>query len=299
MLRLCVARPRLSFLEDQSALWFPPRPSLLPDQSPRPSPAVQPPRWLRLPPQFPSLPPDQSVRPCPAVQPPRSIRLLLSLLPDQSAQPRPAVQSLRLPRGSRCSHWTNRLADPLMVFSSSTLITASAPESFASSSLFASRVRPVAMIVPAPGIPGGQDCGDAGVGAHDEDVGAEVVRDVERRIQRAEAQKDRDIPALEGPGGVPVGLSDYYKIMVDFMVLAFQTDMTRVSTFQMGHEMSLRSYPESDLPTRPFADASSRRARQDRAGDSDQHPAYEDDVVLSGQAAEARRTATARCSITP
>jgi hypothetical protein len=72
----------------------------------------------------------------------------------------------------------------------------------------------------------------------------DAVRDVERRIQRAEAQKDRDIPALEGPGGVPSVFSDYYKIMADLMVLACQTDMTRVITFQMGHEMSLRSYPE-------------------------------------------------------
>jgi hypothetical protein len=72
----------------------------------------------------------------------------------------------------------------------------------------------------------------------------DAVRDVERRIQRAEAQKDRDIPALEGPGGVPSVFSDYYKLMADLMVLAWQTDMTRVITFQMGHEMSLRSYPE-------------------------------------------------------
>jgi hypothetical protein len=72
----------------------------------------------------------------------------------------------------------------------------------------------------------------------------EAVRDVERRIQRAEAQKDREIPTLEGPGGVPSVFSDYFKLMADVMVLAYQTDMTRVITFQMGHEMSLRSYPE-------------------------------------------------------
>jgi len=72
----------------------------------------------------------------------------------------------------------------------------------------------------------------------------EATRDVERRIQRAEAQSDRDIPALEGPGGVPSVFSDYFKLMADLMVLAYQTDMTRVTTFQMGHEMSLRSYPE-------------------------------------------------------
>jgi hypothetical protein len=72
----------------------------------------------------------------------------------------------------------------------------------------------------------------------------DALRDVERRIQRAEAQKDRDIPALEGPGGIPTVFSDYFKLMADVMVLAYQTDMTRVTTFQMGHEMSLRSYPE-------------------------------------------------------
>jgi hypothetical protein len=72
----------------------------------------------------------------------------------------------------------------------------------------------------------------------------DALRDVERRIQRAEAQSDRDIPALEGPGGIPSQFADYYKLMADLMVLAWQTDMTRVSTFQVGHEMSLRSYPE-------------------------------------------------------
>jgi len=73
----------------------------------------------------------------------------------------------------------------------------------------------------------------------------EATRDVERRIQRAEVQGDHDLPAdLQGPGGVPSVFSDYFKLMTDLMVLAWQTDMTRVLTFQMGHEMSLRSYPE-------------------------------------------------------
>jgi hypothetical protein len=72
----------------------------------------------------------------------------------------------------------------------------------------------------------------------------DAVRDVERRIQKSEAQGDRDIPALEGPGGVPGLFSEHYKLMVDLMVLAWQTDMTRVSTFQVAHETSPRSYPE-------------------------------------------------------
>jgi hypothetical protein len=72
----------------------------------------------------------------------------------------------------------------------------------------------------------------------------EAVRDVERRIELAEAQGDRELPRLGGPIGVPPIFSDYYKLMVDLLVLAWQNDMTRVCTFQVGHEMSGRAYPE-------------------------------------------------------
>jgi hypothetical protein len=72
----------------------------------------------------------------------------------------------------------------------------------------------------------------------------DAVRDVERRIQRAEAQGDRDLPQMQGPAGAPSAFSEYYQLMTDLMVLAWQTDMTRVCTFQVGHEMSLRAYPE-------------------------------------------------------
>jgi Protein of unknown function (DUF1552) len=72
----------------------------------------------------------------------------------------------------------------------------------------------------------------------------EAVRDVERRIQLAEAQGDRDLPHPQIPISVPSIFSDYYKLMADLLVLAWQTDMTRVCTFQIGHEMSGRAYPE-------------------------------------------------------
>ena len=73
----------------------------------------------------------------------------------------------------------------------------------------------------------------------------EAVRDVERRIQLAEVQsKAHPLPSLQGPGGIPAVFSEYYKLMADMMVLAWQTDMTRVTTFQIGHEMSGRAYPE-------------------------------------------------------
>src|SRR5882762_5009263 len=71
----------------------------------------------------------------------------------------------------------------------------------------------------------------------------EAVRDVERRMQLAEKQGDRELP-IGSPVGAPEGFSDYFKLMADLMVLAWQTDMTRVITFQMGHEMSGRAYPE-------------------------------------------------------
>ena len=72
----------------------------------------------------------------------------------------------------------------------------------------------------------------------------DAVRDVERRIQLAEKQDDRELPHLQGPAGAPRVFSEYYKLMTDLSVLAWQTDMTRVSTFMIGHEMGGRAYPE-------------------------------------------------------
>jgi hypothetical protein len=73
----------------------------------------------------------------------------------------------------------------------------------------------------------------------------EAVRDVERRMQLAEKQGDNELlPTIGSPVGAPEVFSDYFKLMADLMVLAWQTDMTRVITFQMGHEMSGRAYPE-------------------------------------------------------
>jgi Protein of unknown function (DUF1552) len=70
------------------------------------------------------------------------------------------------------------------------------------------------------------------------------VRDVERRIQKAESQFDRELPQMAGPAGAPEKFSDFYKLMADLQVLAWQSDMTRICTFQIGHEMSNRAYPE-------------------------------------------------------
>ncbi len=64
------------------------------------------------------------------------------------------------------------------------------------------------------------------------------VRDVERRIDLARSQPDRKIPLMDRPTAIPALYEDHVKLMFDLQVLAFQTDMTRVSTFMMAREKS-------------------------------------------------------------
>ncbi|MEE2638623.1 MAG: DUF1552 domain-containing protein [Acidobacteriota bacterium] len=71
-----------------------------------------------------------------------------------------------------------------------------------------------------------------------------AVRDVERRIQKAEEQSAMELPSLTRPGGVPASYDEHCALMVDLQVLAFQLDLTRVSTFMMGREYSGRTYPQ-------------------------------------------------------
>jgi hypothetical protein len=73
----------------------------------------------------------------------------------------------------------------------------------------------------------------------------EAVRDVERRVQRAEeAATDNDYPDLDRPLGVPAAYADHARLMFDLQLLALQGDVTRVITFQLARETSNRTYPE-------------------------------------------------------
>ena len=76
----------------------------------------------------------------------------------------------------------------------------------------------------------------------------DAIREVERRIQTAEAQSDRELPTLERPSGVPETFTDHAKLMFDLQVLAYQTDLTRVITFMMGREFGGRTYREIGIP---------------------------------------------------
>ena len=73
----------------------------------------------------------------------------------------------------------------------------------------------------------------------------QTVREVERRIQKAEAQTaDAPMPDLDRPAGVPAAYADHARLMFDLQVLAMQGDVTRVMTFQLARETSNRTYPE-------------------------------------------------------
>jgi hypothetical protein len=76
----------------------------------------------------------------------------------------------------------------------------------------------------------------------------EAVRDVERRIQMAESQSDRELPVVDQPAGIPDTFREHAKLMFDMMALAYETDMTRVATFMMGREITGRTYAEIDVP---------------------------------------------------
>lgn len=72
----------------------------------------------------------------------------------------------------------------------------------------------------------------------------ESIRSVERRVQVAEQQNGRELPVVEQPTSAPHNFPDYAKLMYDLQVLAFQADLTRVTTFMMAREINQRTYPE-------------------------------------------------------
>jgi hypothetical protein len=74
------------------------------------------------------------------------------------------------------------------------------------------------------------------------------IREIERRIEKAQ-KESRDLSSLvEKPAGIPASYADYVKLMFDLQVVALQADLTRVVTMMMGREGSMRSYPEIGVP---------------------------------------------------
>jgi hypothetical protein len=76
----------------------------------------------------------------------------------------------------------------------------------------------------------------------------DAIRDVERRIARAEEQSGLELPAIEQPQGAPPVFEDHLALMLDLQLLAFQSDLTRVISFMIGKEQSARPYPQIGVP---------------------------------------------------
>jgi hypothetical protein len=70
-----------------------------------------------------------------------------------------------------------------------------------------------------------------------------AVREIERRVQRVEAAAD-SLPVAARPAGTPREFANHVRLMMDMIVLAFQTDSTRIVTFMYLNEGNNRSYPE-------------------------------------------------------
>jgi hypothetical protein len=75
-----------------------------------------------------------------------------------------------------------------------------------------------------------------------------AIRDVEQRIQLAEAQSDQELPVVDHPAGIPADWEEHMKLMIDLQVLAYQCDLTRVITFMVGREHSGMTYPQVGVP---------------------------------------------------
>jgi hypothetical protein len=93
---------------------------------------------------------------------------------------------------------------------------------------------------------------EPGLGARDKsklDEYFESIRDIERRIHKAEEHSaTMRMPVMERPVGIPGTFEEHAKLMSDLLVIAWQTDMTRVITFMMARESSNRSYREIGVP---------------------------------------------------
>jgi hypothetical protein len=73
------------------------------------------------------------------------------------------------------------------------------------------------------------------------------VREVERRIALAGEMIPEDLDLPPTPAGIPATFDEHVKLMFDLMLLAWQTDITRVSTMLLAKEVSNAVYPESGI----------------------------------------------------
>jgi hypothetical protein len=93
-----------------------------------------------------------------------------------------------------------------------------------------------------------------GLGAGDRNRVAEYldsIREIERRIQLAEKQNSSSLTVPSAPVGIPEDHEEHSKLMMDLMALAFEAEITRISSFMMAREVSYRTFPKIGVPD-PF-----------------------------------------------
>jgi Protein of unknown function (DUF1552) len=74
------------------------------------------------------------------------------------------------------------------------------------------------------------------------------IREIERRIQMAEKRASLNVQVPETPIGVPDSFDEHAKLMYELQVLAFQAEITRVSTFMIARDLSQRTFPQIGVP---------------------------------------------------
>ncbi len=75
-----------------------------------------------------------------------------------------------------------------------------------------------------------------------------VVREMEQRLKAAERFKDRPEPDVQTPTGIPSDFAEYMQFMYDMLILAFQTDSTRIGTLLLAYDGSNKTYPQIGIP---------------------------------------------------
>ncbi|HVV47016.1 MAG TPA: DUF1552 domain-containing protein [Bryobacteraceae bacterium] len=74
------------------------------------------------------------------------------------------------------------------------------------------------------------------------------IREVERQLEKAEKDNRQVDPGMPKPYGVPADFAEHFRLLTDMMLIAFQSDMTRVVTFLMTREGTSRAYREIGIP---------------------------------------------------
>ena len=125
------------------------------------------------------------------------------------------------------------------------------------------------------------------------------VREVERRIQKAEQKGAEELPDVTRPLTAPASWEEHVKLMYDLQVLAMQADITRVITFQMSREVSTRTYPQIGVQrhiTRHRITAATRRSSRSWRRSTDTTSLCS---RITSRSSRPLRMATDRCWIIP